>query len=76
MALALKSSASIFVDEDVFESGVTLVIDEGEFLASGAASGVDEAVQQSHAERWNILLEHLNDDDDDDLGDDKVRPGD
>ncbi len=74
VALALKSSTAIFVDEDVFESGVAVVIDDEVFSDPGAPRGVDEAVQQSHAERWNILLEHLNDDDEEELEDGKIRP--
>jgi hypothetical protein len=70
VALALRANAPIFVDEQVFADGAAVVVEATEAAAGEApaesapevgASGADE-VKQTAAERWNTLLEHMDDD--------------
>lgn len=72
VALALRANAPIFVDEQVFEDGAAVVVEAAQAPEAAAdaspdaaaeqgASGADE-VKQTPAERWNTLLEHMDDD--------------
>ena len=67
VALALRAEAPIFVDDAVFKEGSAVVVEASEVedadLASEASTGGADAVQQTPAERWNTLLDHLNEDD-------------
>jgi bifunctional DNase/RNase len=60
IALALKGSAPILVDDELLER-VAERVREAEARVRPDGAGVDESVFQTPGERWNQLLEHLSD---------------
>ncbi|MFH1807343.1 MAG: bifunctional nuclease family protein [Pseudomonadota bacterium] len=64
VALALRANAPIFVDDQVFVDGSSVVVSNAALVTEEEpVVSRDEAVQQTAAERWSTLLEHMEDED-------------